>query len=128
MVSNEEKLYRKQGVVILCGYLVPMIISIVATLGLANLSIAATPMAFMVTALGSYVAIYQLHITDVRPMATKHLLDQISDGYLILNARGLVVNYNQAVQNIIGHAVNLKDNAYLQDCRKPNPSIRVCVT
>lgn len=120
MISNEEKLYRKQGIVILCGYLVPMAVSIVATLGIANLSIAATPMAFMVTAIGSYVAIYRLHITDVRPMATKHLLDQISDGYLILNARGLVVNYNQAVQNIIGHAVNLKDNAYLQDCKKAN--------
>lgn len=120
MVSNEEKLYRKQGVMILCGYLVPMAVSMIATLGLVNLSIAATPMAFMVTAIGSYVAIYRLHITDIRPMATKHLLDQISDGYLILNARGLIVNYNQALQNIIGHAVNLRDNAYLQDCRKPN--------
>ncbi len=121
MVSNEEKLYRKQGVVILCGYLVPMAVSIIATLGKPiELSIAATPMAFMVTAIGSYLAIYRLHITDIRPMATRHLLDQISDGYLILNARGLVVNYNQAVQHIIGHAVNLRDNAYLQDCRKPN--------
>lgn len=118
MVFNEEKLYRKQGVVILCGYLVPMAVSIIATAGVANLTIAATPMAFMVTAICSYLAIYKLHITDIRPMATRHLLDQISDGYLILNARGLVVNYNQALQNILGHAVNLRDNAYLQDCRK----------
>lgn len=120
MINNTEKLYRKQGMVILCGYLLPMIVSVVSTLGIANFSIAATPMTFMVTAICSYIAIYRLHIVDIRPIATKHLLDRISDGYLILNPKGLVVNYNLSVENILGHILNLKDNVYLQDCRKPN--------
>lgn len=118
MIVSEEGLYRKQGLVILSGYLVPMIVSVIATLGIVNLSIAATPMAFMVTALSSYLATYKLHIADVRPLATQHLMDQISDGYLVVNAKGLIVSCNQSLQKILGQKVLFRSNAYLKDCYK----------
>ena len=41
------------------------------------------------------IAIYQLHLLDIRPIANRHILDWISDGYLVVSDKGLVISYNR---------------------------------
>ena len=116
VLKNSSSLYRKQVLMLSVGVLIPTVVSMLSTLGVGNFSIAATPIAFGGTMCCSIIAVYWLHITDITPIATQHLLNRVSDGYLVVNEKGLIVNFNLPMQNILGDKFNVRDNIYLKDC------------
>lgn len=115
-IKNRSRLYLMQCVVFLIGELTPLVINIIATIGVGEVSIAATPLSFIVTVVCHYIAIYRLHVLDIRPVATQHVLDWISDCYLILSEKNLVISNNQPFRNVFGAIVDITENRFLQDC------------
>jgi two-component system sensor histidine kinase HupT/HoxJ len=115
-VKHHSRLCWMQVAMLVLGIMVPIAVSTVATSGLADLSIAATPLSFTVTLLCTYVAIYRLHLLDIVPVATQHILDWTSDGYLVLNESGLVINENQRFRAVFGQLYGITTNKYLEDC------------
>ncbi len=115
-IRNRSRLYLMQSVVFAIGELAPLVVSIIATTGIAQLSIAFTPISFIVTVGCHYIAIYRLHVLDIKPVATQHVLDWISDCYLILSDKNLVISDNQQFRNVFGGLFNISENRYLQDC------------
>lgn len=116
MASSPTKLYMNLGITYILGVAIPFVVSLVATLGLANMSIAATPLSFIATLFFHGIAIYELHMLDIQPIATQHVLDSISDCYLVLSDRGLVLSQNQPFKDIFGKQYNIPENVYLMDC------------
>lgn len=115
-VKSRNRLYRMQVVMLVLGELIPLVVSMVATFGIADLSIFATPLSFTATLICTFIAIYRLHLLDIVPVATQHILDWISDGYLVLNESGLVVNENQRFRTVFGQLYGITTNKYLKDC------------
>ena len=103
-VKSRNRLYRMQVAMLVLGELIPLVVSMVATFGIADLSIFATPLSFTATLICTFIAIYRLHLLDIVPVATQHILDWISDGYLVLNESGLVVNENQRFRLCSGNS------------------------
>ena len=62
------------------GCLCPLTVSVVATVT-STLSITATPLSFIVTIVLNGIAIYQLHILDIRPIAMQRVLDWLHQHY-----------------------------------------------
>ncbi len=117
-IKNKTALYWKQcGLFALSG-LCPLIISIVATVGGIDMPISATPMSFLATVAFCGIAIYQLHMLDITPIATKHILDGISDCYLVLSEKGLVLNYNKQFEKLFAKEYGIIENQELKDCVK----------
>lgn len=117
-VKNKTALYWKQcGLFALSG-LCPLIISIVATVGGIDMPISATPMSFLATVAFCGIAIYQLHMLDITPIATKHILDGIPDCYLVLSEKGLVLNYNKQFEKLFAKEYGIIENQELKDCVK----------
>lgn len=117
-IKNKTALYWKQcGLFALSG-LCPLIISIVATAGGIDMPISATPMSFLATVAFCGIAIYQLHMLDITPIATKHILDGISDCYLVLSEKGLVLNYNKQFEKLFAKEYGIIENQELKDCVK----------
>ncbi len=115
-IRNRSRLYLMQSIVFAIGELAPLVVSIIATTGIAQLSIAFTPISFIVTVACHYIAIYRLHVLDIKPVATQHVLDWISDCYLILSDKNLVISNNQPFRNVFGQYFNISENKYLKDC------------
>lgn len=115
-VKCRSRLYWMQVTMLVLGEIVPLVVSMVATFGFADLTIFATPLSFTVTLVCTYVAIYRLHLLDIVPVATQHILDWISDGYLVLNESGLVVNENQRFRTVFGRLYGITTNKHLKDC------------
>lgn len=113
--KNRSRLYFMQSIVFAIGELVPFFVSIIATSGIIEASIAFTPISFMITLACHYVAIYRLHVLDIRPVATQHVLDWISDCYLILSDNNIVISNNQPFRNIFGEIFSIVGTRYLQD-------------
>ncbi|MEG1500356.1 MAG: histidine kinase N-terminal 7TM domain-containing protein, partial [Clostridiales bacterium] len=117
-VKNATTLYLKQCLLVAFGGLIPLFVNSLATFTTLNMSITATPISFIPTIVFNGIAIYQLHILDIKPIITRHILDRIADCYVVLNEDGLVMNYNNPFDDIFASRYGIKENGYLKDCVK----------
>lgn len=118
MNSAPTRLYIKQGLLYILGVLAPLVVSVIATLGLADMTIAATPLSFIAVLFLHGYDIYQLHLLDIQPIATQHVLDGISDCYLVLSEKGLILSMNQPFRSVFGQQYGIHENTYLMDCAR----------
>jgi two-component system sensor histidine kinase HupT/HoxJ len=117
-LRNKSQLYFKQCLLLSCSSVFPLIVNALATFSGIDLDINATPLSFIVPMILNGFAIYQMHLLDIRPMATQHVLDWISDCYLVLSDQGLVVSYNRQFEMVFGQEYGITENRYLRECVK----------
>ena len=117
-LRNTWTLYWKQSILFILSGLCPLIVSFYATFSGADMPISATPLSFIVTAILNGIAINQLHMLDITPVANNHILEAISDGYLVLSESGLVLKYNKHFQNLFGVEYGIEENRMLSNCVK----------
>ena len=117
-LRNTWALYWKQSVLFILSGLCPLLVSVYATFSGADVPISATPMSFIVTVVLNGLAINQLHMLDITPVANRHILEAISDGYLVLSENGLVLTYNKHFEKLFGAEYGIEANKSLSDCVK----------
>ena len=115
---NPSRLYIGQCAMLAIGGLCPFLVSILSTFSGLNFSIAATPLSFSFLVLFNGIAIYRLNLLDITPVATQHVLDWISDCYLILSPSGLIISYNKPFAAVFASRYGIMENRYLKDCVK----------
>jgi len=116
--KNPSKLYVQQCAMLVLGGLIPLLVSIIATFGGLDLPITATPLSFLPLLLFNGIAIYRFKLLDITPVATQHIMDAISDCYLILSDKGLVLSYNKPFASVFASRYGITTNRYLRDCVK----------
>ena len=117
-LQNTWSLYWKQSILFILSGLCPLVVSFYATFSGVDLPISATPMSFILTVILNGIAIDQLHMLDITPVANTHILDAISDGYLVLSDNGLVLTYNRHFKELFGIEYGIEENRRLGDCVK----------
>ncbi|MEM5779673.1 MAG: histidine kinase N-terminal 7TM domain-containing protein, partial [Lawsonibacter sp.] len=115
---NRSRLYIMQCSMLILGGLCPMVISVVATFSSLDVPITLTPLSFLPVLLFNGIAIYRFRLFDLTPVATQHILDWISDCYLILSDKGLVISYNKPFASVFASRYGITENRYLKDCVK----------
>ena len=120
--KNRTPLYLKQCFFFTLSGFVPLVISLVATFGNVDLPITATPLSFLATAICNAMAIYGLHVLDISPVATRHILDAISDSYVVLNDAGYVVTYNRRFGELFAKEYGIEEGAQLGENMKRSKS------
>lgn len=116
-LHNKSRLYMLQCLMFSLGCLCPLTVSVLAT-ATDSFQITATPLSFMVPIILNGIAIYQLHILDIRPIAMQRVLDWISDCYLVLSDKGVVISYNKPFEKILASGYGIAESRYLSDCVK----------
>ena len=117
-IKNKSPLYLKQCVLFAVSGLCPLAVSAYATFSGKEVPITATPISFLAILICNGIAIFQLHMLDITPIATQHILDGISDGYLVLSDTGLVLKYNKPFANLFAEKYGIVENRNLSDCVK----------
>jgi len=117
-LKNKTTLYWKQCILFTLSGLCPLAVSAYATFSGRDVPITATPMSFIVTVIFNGIAIYSLHMLDITPVANRHILEAISDGYLVLSENGLVLNYNKRFGDLFAKEYGIVENTHLSDCVK----------
>lgn len=116
-LHNKSRLYMLQCLMFSLGCLCPLTVSVLATVT-DSFQITATPLSFMVPIILNGIAIYQLHILDIRPIAMQRVLDWISDCYLVLSDKGVVISYNKPFEKILASGYGIAESRYLSDSVK----------
>lgn len=87
--------FSKQSLLIFFGILISTSINILATLGILDLTIYATPITFAVTMLFFALAIFKFDFLKVAPIALQRVVDRISDSYLVIDEDNKVIDFNK---------------------------------
>jgi signal transduction histidine kinase len=97
------QLYRRQAIVLLIGSLVPWISNIISVAGLSPLPLLdLTPLSFTLTGIVFSWGLFQYRLLDIVPVAREMVIEQMSDGLMVLDVRDRVADINPALQRTIG--------------------------
>lgn len=112
---NSDPIFRKQNYSIIIAALLPWIGNIAYLLGFRPLGfIDLTPFAFILTSFLILLGIYRFRLFDIVPIAREKVLELMNDGFLVLDEKHRVIDYNSSLSNyvklpksqkITGHAV-----------------------
>ena len=102
-ISRSFALYRRQAIALLIGVLAPGVINILITLGvLRALPVAITPLNLAITAIAFGWALFRFRLFDLKPIAHETLIENTSDGMIVLDLQDRVVELNKAAQALLG--------------------------
>ncbi len=108
--SRPSSYYRSQIIFLLLGSFFPIFGNIIYVMRLNPIpGFDWTPLSFVFTGLVISFGVIRFKIFDLIPIARNKLVDVISDGIIVTNARGIIEDYNPAVYKFL----NVEKNAYL---------------
>ena len=100
--SQSSGLYRKQLGTILAGVGIPWLNSILFIIGLSPFPNADnTPFSFTIAGMAFAYALWRHRLLDVMPIARHVLIENMSDGVVVLDAQNRLVDINPAARNLI---------------------------
>lgn len=121
-IKNRTALYWRQSIMFIISAVFPLVVSAVATFSGKDLPITATPMSFLLTLIFNAIAIFKLHVLDISPIATQHILNAISDSYLVLNDDKIVITYNRSFEKLFAKEYGIEEGANLNECIQKSTS------
>lgn len=97
-----DPIYKRQNYSIVIAAIIPWLTNIAYILGfrpVGNLDL--TPFSFAATIFFISIAIYRFKLFDVLPIAREKVLDLIQDGFLVVDQKNRVIDYNNAFRKYL---------------------------
>ena len=93
--KNSDTAYRRQNYIILVAAFIPWIANICYMVGLRPIRyLDLTPFAFLLTTTLVCLGIYKFKLFDILPVARKKILELMQDGFIVLDNREHIIDYN----------------------------------
>ena len=89
--------FSKQSLLILSGVIISVGINVLATFGVLDLSVYATPISFTIAFVFFAFAIFKFDFLKVAPIALQRIVDRISDAYIVVNDDNIISDFNQTL-------------------------------
>lgn len=97
-------LYRSQAIALVLGAFLPAAVTAYTTFSPSQVATYFSPLGFVAMGIIYSWAIFRYRLLDLAPVARATLVEMMSDGMLVLDARGHVVDLNPAMQEMAGLA------------------------
>ncbi|MDQ8005210.1 MAG: histidine kinase N-terminal 7TM domain-containing protein [Pedobacter sp.] len=106
---NSDPIYRKQNYSIIIAAILPWIGNITYLVGIRPLGfIDVTPYAFILTTFLIFLGVYRFRLFDIVPIAREKVLELMSDGFLVLDEKHRIIDYNSSLLRFINIDKDLK--------------------
>jgi len=105
---NNSGFFSKQAVLIILGSAVPLAVNILGTVKIMSLSEFELCSSFSVTMIFFWLAIIRYDFLNVLPVALQLVVNQISDGFLLVNKDYLLMDYNITIETMFSGILTLK--------------------
>lgn len=115
----------KQAMWIFLGFLVPLIVNILATFGIVHLTDAATPIAFSFLVVCCFFALWGYDFLEIIPIALRSVVDSFSDSFIVLNDKLVIVDYNRAFLLNFREIFKIEKYYNLMDAVDSNKSVEI---
>lgn len=96
-------IYRRQAILLIAAVLAPWAVNLVYVAGFSPLpGLELTPLVMVFTGTIFAWSIFRFHLLDLAPVARERLIETMADGMLVLDDRERVIDFNPAVQRLLG--------------------------
>lgn len=103
VLFRRQGMYRRQVVSMLIAVLAPWVGNILYFTGNSPIPyLDLTPFALTIAVVALAWAIFGFHLADITPLARDHVVDSMREGMIVLDARGNIVDINNAAARMIG--------------------------
>ncbi|MFD1645715.1 histidine kinase N-terminal 7TM domain-containing protein [Haloarchaeobius litoreus] len=107
LIFDRSPTHRRQSFALLAAVLAPWVGNLVHVLEIPMVALDPTPIAFLVTGVGSYVALHELDLFDAVPVpdsiARDVVVEGMDDPVVVVDERNRVVDVNPAASTIFGY-------------------------
>ena len=104
MLARSHQLYRRQATVLLFAASLPILGNLVMQFGLSlPPHIDLTPIAFTTSSLILAWSLPRLRSVDIVPVARWTVIENMSDGVIVLDEQDRIVDLNRSAQDVVGH-------------------------
>lgn len=100
-VSSVRKsgFFSIQTLLIIIGSVVPLLLNILGTLRIIDMSIYVTPISFVITLTCYALAIIKYKALNITPVAFRTVIDTMSDSFIVISDDGTIVDNNLTFEN-----------------------------
>lgn len=119
--------FSKQSLLVLSGVAITVGINIIATFGILDLNVYATPISFTISFIFFALAIFKLDFLRVTPIALQRIVDRISDSYMVLNDDMVITDFNKTLLDTFSTSSSDIRNINIIDLLAKNPKLNVDV-
>ena len=108
--KNKSGMFTMQSFLIILGILVPLLGNFIGIIGIANTTIYLQAILFSITILLYYIAIFKLKALNVIPVATKTIMDTMTDSFIVISKDGTIADINKTCIEKFKPLLELKQN------------------
>ncbi len=98
--KKNSGIFSQQINLIVTGTVFPFIVNLLGTLGIIKLTVYITPIALAISLICFAIALFKFQLLSALPVALTKIVNRISDGYIVLNDKNIVTDYNQPFKHI----------------------------
>ncbi len=98
--KKNSEIFSTQFNLIVTGTVFPFAINLLGTLGIVQINIYITPIALAVSLICFAMALLKFQILNNLPISLNKIVNNISDGYIVLNEKNIVTDYNDTFKKI----------------------------
>jgi PAS domain S-box-containing protein len=106
MLCSPSKADRLRSALILGGISAPIIAHSIHLLGILSIDYPLTPGSFGITALLLVAGVQRYGLLEEAPVVRRDVIDHLSDGLVLADASGVVIDVNPAAEAILGERVS----------------------
>lgn len=85
----------KQTLILIIGSLIPLVVNVLGTTKIINISIYVTPISFVITLMCYALAIFKYKVLNITPIALKTIMDTMTDAFVVISQDGTIVDFNK---------------------------------
>lgn len=87
--------FSKQSILFLVGTILPITINVLGSFAIIPMTIYITPISFAFAIFFYALAIFKFGFLSVTPIALQRIVDRMSDGYLVINEKNIIIDFNK---------------------------------
>ena len=88
--------FSMQSIFIVIGASIPAIVNILGIFNIFKMTVYMTPISFSLAIFFFTLAIFKFDFLSVAPIALEKIVDRMSDSYIVLNDRNIIIDFNKS--------------------------------
>ena len=87
--------FSMQSLFIITGVSIPVVINILGSFNIIHMNVYTTPISFSLAVFFITLAIFKFNFLSITPIALERIVDRMSDCYIVLNEKNVIVDFNK---------------------------------
>lgn len=117
--------FSKQTMMIFLGILVPLAGNVLGVLKIIEMSIYVTPILFVILAICFSIAIFKFKALNLTPVASKTIMDIMSDAYVVISNDGTIIDTNKTFVKMFQKNIDFRNGDNLFEIIEKNKLFEV---